>query len=217
VDVLFGRETACVREQPHARRQAELAPQGGRAALRRERIGVDTERPRDDAPDAPVAKLLAHECTGRHDQIAAPIELARVRAHRGARQRSEPARRHLHDVAMAKRDERNVEAAGGMECRPGFGAGVADFDQVGRARPNLARPAPRGQRPAMAMGTQRPRPQIDFAVGAAGVRGTRDEQRMPDRRMSLQPTPLRPQVAHHAAAGWRIQHRHVEQVHPSIR
>src|SRR5689334_19177975 len=75
----------------------------------------------------------------------------------------------------------------------------------------------RGKRPPITVRPQRCRSQIAFArwPGAVGVTG--DEQRMTNRRVTTQPRALRAQIANHAAAGRRIQHGHVKQMHPSYR
>ena len=161
--IFFARESARISEHPRARGQAELAPQRGRTALRRKRVDIDAKRPHDGALDAPLPQAAAHERAWREHEIAAAVELARIDARRSAGDGPEPPLRHLHDVAVAERDQRHVERTSGPQRGPCFGAGIADFDEVGVRRADLANPAMRSERPAMPVRPQRSRAQVALA------------------------------------------------------
>ena len=87
----------------------------------------------------------------------------------------------------------------------------------GLACADLARPALQRERPAMPVRAQRPRTKIAFAARTLGIGVAGDEQRVANGRMAAQPRALRPQVANDAAAGRRVQHGYIEQMHPSNR
>src|SRR5882672_2884524 len=215
--VLLPRKAACIDEKPRARGQSKLASQRRRTALRRKRVDVDAERPCDDSVDSPCGQPCAHERARREHHIATPVELTAIQTAGRAGTGTEPPGDHLHDVAVAKGDQRHVERARRVQRRPRLGSDIADLDQVGPLRPNLPRPAASRERPAMSVRRKRPGAQVAFPAGTVAVHRARHEKRMAHRRPASQPRALRAQITHHAAARRCVQHGDVDQMHPSNR
>src|SRR5437764_13379585 len=125
--------------------------------MRIENLEIDPERTHDDVLDAPAEQAPAHEFARRQHEVAAPIERAKVTAHHRAGRRPHAPRDGAHDIAMAKRDQRNAEITRGVERNPPDEARILRLDDVRLVPAHRAEPRRYAKRPPPRPGRPRPR------------------------------------------------------------